>query len=153
MADPRMPGAPYRSNRLQGAGPASAGRSGARSQRQCRRGARIAIAGQARQCRADPQLARLGLSAGRSEGFVSSSISRQLVLWLAVPLMLLSLCGALVHYFNSVAPGVIDSDRRLKEAAAALMAHVSVKNGGIELDANLVAAPRLPSSDSTAYVL
>jgi hypothetical protein len=47
----------------------------------------------------------------RSEIRVSSSISRQLVFWLAVPLMLLALCGALVHYFNSVAPGVISSDR------------------------------------------
>jgi len=28
--------------------------------------------------------------------------------------MLLALCGALVHYFNNVAPGVISSDRRLK---------------------------------------
>jgi two-component system sensor histidine kinase TctE len=35
---------------------------------------------------------------------MTSSISRQLVFWLAVPLMLLALCGALVHYFNSVAP-------------------------------------------------
>jgi len=38
---------------------------------------------------------------------VTSSISRRLILWLAVPLMLLALCGALVHYFNNVAPGVI----------------------------------------------
>ena len=44
---------------------------------------------------------------------MTSSISRQLILWLAIPLMLLALCGALVHYFNSVAPGVISSDRRL----------------------------------------
>src|SRR5450631_3737685 len=153
MADPRMPGAPYRSNRLQGAGPASAGRSGARSQRQCRRGARVAIAGQAWACGADPQLARFGLSAGRSEVRVSSSISRQLVLWLAVPLMLLSLCGALVHYFNSVAPGVINSDRRLKEAAGALMAHVQVKDGQVGLDAHSATQPHLPPPDSVDYVL
>ena len=36
---------------------------------------------------------------------VTSSISRQLIFWLAVPLMLVALCGALVHYFNNVAPG------------------------------------------------
>ena len=60
---------------------------------------------------------------------MSSSISRQLVLWLAVPLMLLALCGALVHYFNSVAPGVISSDRRLKEAANALMARLQIESG------------------------
>jgi two-component system, OmpR family, sensor histidine kinase TctE len=66
---------------------------------------------------------------------VRSSISRQLVLWLAVPLTLLALCGALVHYFNSIAPGVISSDRRLKEAAGAVMAH------------------RLPSPDSVLYAV
>jgi hypothetical protein len=67
--------------------------------------------------------------------------------------MLLSLCGALVHYFNSVAPGVINSDRRLKEAAGALMAHVLVKNGEIELDTSSALPPRLPSPDSMAYAL
>ena len=90
-----------------------------------RRSARLAVAGQTGQCRGDPQPARPRLSTGRSESRVSSSISRQLVLWLAVPLMLLALCGALVHYFNNVAPGVISSDRRLKEAANALMARIA----------------------------
>ena len=65
---------------------------------------------------------------------MTSSISRRLILWLAVPLMLLALCGALVHYFNNVAPGVISSDRRLKEAVSAVMAHVrittAVEGGG-----------------------
>jgi hypothetical protein len=56
---------------------------------------------------------------------VSSSISRQLIFWLAVPLLLMALCGALVHYFNSVAPGIISSDRRLKEAANSLMAQAA----------------------------
>lgn len=84
---------------------------------------------------------------------MSSSISRQLVLWLAVPLMLLSLCGALVHYFNSVAPGVINSDRRLKDAAAALMAHVQVKDGQVGLDVISTTPPLLPPPDSVAFVL
>ncbi len=84
---------------------------------------------------------------------MNSSISRQLVLWLAVPLMLLSLCGALVHYFNSVAPGVIDSDRRLKEAAGALMAHLQVKDGQVVLDVDAATTPHLPPPDSVAYVL
>ena len=53
---------------------------------------------------------------------MSSSISRRLVFWLAVPLMLLALCGALVHYFNNVAPAMITSDQRLKGATNALMA-------------------------------
>jgi two-component system sensor histidine kinase TctE len=84
---------------------------------------------------------------------VSSSISRQLVLWLAVPLMLLALCGALVHYFNAVAPGVVDSDRRLREAANALMAHVRVTDAGVTVDAESTAVPALPPPDSVAYAV
>jgi two-component system sensor histidine kinase TctE len=84
---------------------------------------------------------------------VSSSISRQLVLWLAVPLMLLALCGALVHYFNNVAPSVISSDRRLKEASNALMAHVRIKDGQVTLDTKSDTPPRLPSPDSVIYTV
>jgi len=82
---------------------------------------------------------------------VSSSISRQLVLWLAVPLMLLALCGALVHYFSSVAPGVISSDRRLKEAANALMAHLQTERGPPSLDSDPNRKPPLPAPDAVAY--
>ena len=89
-----------------------------------------------------------GLSVGRSEAGVSSSISRQLVFWLAVPLMLLALCGALVHYFNSVAPGVISSDRRLRDAATALMARLTVENGRVRLDETAGGKPPLPAPDS-----
>ncbi len=84
---------------------------------------------------------------------MSSSISRQLVLWLAVPLMLLSLCGALVHYFNSVAPGVISSDRRLKDAANALMARLQVEPDQVSLDTSSRAKPPLPAPDSIAYAV
>jgi two-component system sensor histidine kinase TctE len=84
---------------------------------------------------------------------VNSSISRQLILWLAIPLMLVALCGALVHYFNNVAPGVIGSDRRLKEAAVALMAHVSVKQGQVALDPDPNRKPPLPRPDSIRYAL
>jgi len=83
---------------------------------------------------------------------VRSSISRQLVLWLAIPLMLLALCGALVHYFNNVAPGVLTSDRRLKEAAIAVAAHVHVKDGQISLERS-EAAPRLPAADSVLFAV
>jgi hypothetical protein len=79
---------------------------------------------------------------------VNSSISRRLIFWLAVPLMLLALCGGLIHYFNSVAPGVISSDRRLKAAANALMIHLAVDNQRFTLDANLNAKPPLPAPDS-----
>jgi len=84
---------------------------------------------------------------------VNSSISRQLILWLAIPLMLVALCGALVHYFNNVAPGVIGSDRRLKEAAIALMAHVSIKQGQVALDPDPNRKPPLPRPDSIRYAL
>ncbi|HEY2463516.1 MAG TPA: sensor histidine kinase [Steroidobacteraceae bacterium] len=84
---------------------------------------------------------------------MTSSISRQLILWLAIPLMLVALCGALIHYFNNVAPVVISSDRRLKDAANALMAHVSVKQGRVVLDLNPYVRPFLPTADSVKYVL
>lgn len=82
---------------------------------------------------------------------MTSSISRQLILWLAIPLMLVALCGALIHYFNNVAPVVISSDRRLKDAANSLMAHVVVKQGQVELDPFI--KPFLPHADSIRYVL
>ena len=83
---------------------------------------------------------------------MNASISRQLVLWLAVPLMLLALCGALVHYFNNVAPGVISSDRRLKEAAAALMSRLQFEPAGVTLDAAPGGKP-LPAADSVSYAV
>lgn len=84
---------------------------------------------------------------------MTASISRQLIFWLAVPLMLMALCGALVHYFNSVAPGVISSDRRLKEAANALMAHVVVKDGRAAIDTLAAGKPPLPATDAIRYAL
>jgi two-component system sensor histidine kinase TctE len=70
-----------------------------------------------------------------------------------MPLMLLALCGALVHYFNSIAPGVISSDRRLREAANALMARVQVAGGQITLDANPNGATAPPVPDSIKYAV
>jgi two-component system, OmpR family, sensor histidine kinase TctE len=84
---------------------------------------------------------------------VTSSISRQLVFWLAVPLMLLALCGALVHYLNSVAPGVISSDRRLKEAANALMSRIEIDGGAVTLDTTARGKLPLPASDSVKYAV
>jgi two-component system sensor histidine kinase TctE len=84
---------------------------------------------------------------------MTSSISRQLVFWLAVPLMLLALCGALVHYFNNIAPSVISSDRRLKEATNALIAHVTIKDGRASLEPNSEGRPALPAADSVRYAL
>jgi two-component system sensor histidine kinase TctE len=76
-----------------------------------------------------------------------------LIFWLAVPLMLLALCGALVHYFNNVAPGVISSDRRLKDGASAVMAHLQFRDGQIVLDASSNMPPRLPTAESLTYVV
>lgn len=69
--------------------------------------------------------------------------------------MLLALCGGLVHYFNNIAPGVISSDRRLREAANALMARVLIKDGQVTLDATAGtdARPPLPAPDSIKYAL
>jgi two-component system, OmpR family, sensor histidine kinase TctE len=84
---------------------------------------------------------------------VTSSISRRLIFWLTVPLMLMALCGSLVHYFNNIAPGVISSDRRLKDAANSLMTRVLVKDGTITLDSNPDRSPPLPAPDSIRFAL
>lgn len=75
---------------------------------------------------------------------MTSSISRRLIFWLTVPLMLMALCGSLVHYFNNIAPGVINSDKRLKDAANALMTRVLVKDGAVILDSSSDRKPPLP---------
>jgi two-component system, OmpR family, sensor histidine kinase TctE len=84
---------------------------------------------------------------------VSSSISRQLVLWLAVPLMLLALCGALLHYFNNVAPSVIGLDQHLREASNALMARIEVNDGQVTLDTAADGKTPLPPADSVVYAV
>src|SRR5580700_7876091 len=153
MAGARVFGATPRPDRLQGASAASRGWSGPGHHGQRRRSAHFTPARQTRHGGDHSQLTRLGVSAGRSETPVTSSISRQLILWLAIPLMLLALCGALIHYFNNVAPVVISSDRRLKDAASSLMGRVEVKQGQVAIDPNPRLKPPLPSADSIKYVL
>ena len=63
-----------------------------------------------------------------------TSISRQLIFWLAIPLMLMALFGALVQYFNVIAPSVLSSDRRLKEASNSIMSHLVFKDGALSLN-------------------
>jgi two-component system sensor histidine kinase TctE len=75
------------------------------------------------------------------------------VLWLAVPLTLLALCGALLHYFNSVAPTVMSSDRRMKAAAAAVMADLEVRHGRIAPAGAAADPQRLPGADSVLYAV
>ena len=84
---------------------------------------------------------------------MSSSISRTLVFWLAVPLTLLALCGALVHYVNSVAPQVMSADRHLKETATALAAHLQVTDGRVQLLASAPGEPPVPPDGSIRYSL
>jgi two-component system, OmpR family, sensor histidine kinase TctE len=84
---------------------------------------------------------------------VNNSISRQLIFWLAIPLLAMALCAALVHYFNNVAPGVLDSDRRLRDASNSIMAHVLVTNNRITLDASPEAARALPAPDVIKFAL
>jgi two-component system sensor histidine kinase TctE len=83
---------------------------------------------------------------------MNSSISRQLILWLAVPLMLMALCSALVHYLNNVAPAMISNDRRLKDAANAFMAHTQVVDGRWSL-AHADGPPAMPAPDSAVYAV
>ncbi len=84
---------------------------------------------------------------------MNSSISRTLVFWLAVPLTLLALCGALVHYFNSVAPQVMSTDRHLKETANALADRLRVEDGHVQLIAAASGKPLLPPDGSMRFAL
>ena len=84
---------------------------------------------------------------------MSSSISRRLIFWLAVPLMLVALCGALVHYLNHVAPAMISSDLRLKEATNALMSRTQVANGRWSVDTQADGRPAVPGAESAVYAL
>src|ERR1700729_1648277 len=154
MAGTGVPGTAGRVGRPPKTPAAGGGQPGPGQHAERRGSPHLPVAGQNRPRRHRPQLARPGVPPRRSKIHVTSSISRQLIFWLAIPLMLLALCGALVHYFNSVAPGVISSDRRLKDAANALMAHVLIKDGQITLDTGAGAGkPALPSPDSIRYAL
>src|ERR1700734_1234945 len=154
MVGAGVPGTTRRVDRPERASAAGGSQPGPGHHAKCRRSPYLSVAGQDRHRRHRSQLTRPGLPPRRSKNHVTSSISRQLIFWLAIPLMLLALCGALVHYFNSVAPGVISSDRRLKEAANALMAHVLIKDGQNTLDTGGGAGkPALPPPDSIRYAL
>src|SRR5580700_5167208 len=153
MAGARMPGAACRTDRLEGASAAGGGQSGSRHHAQRRGSAHLPAARQTRHCRRRAQPARVGIPPRRSQIRVTSSISRQLIFWLAVPLMLIALCGGLIHYFNSVAPGVISSDRRLKGAANALIMHLGFENQRFNLAANPDAKPPLPAPESIDYAV
>ncbi len=66
---------------------------------------------------------------------MNPSISRRLVFWLAMPLTLLALCGALARYWGIVAPQVASTDQRLRHEAATLAARLRIEHGRITVDA------------------
>ncbi len=81
---------------------------------------------------------------------MNSSISRQLIFWLAIPLMLVALCGALAHYLDNVAPAMHSGDLRLRNATAALSERIRFANGRWSLAAPPDAAgPLTPVADIT----
>jgi len=66
---------------------------------------------------------------------VNASIGRRLVFWLAVPLTVLSLCGALARYWGTVAPRVASVDQRLRRQAEVLTRRLRIENGRVTVDA------------------
>ena len=65
--------------------------------------------------------------------------------------MLVALCGALIHYMNNVAPTMIGTDQRLKDASSALMSHLQIVDGHWSVDARAAGRP-LPG-DSMVYAM
>lgn len=71
---------------------------------------------------------------------MSASISRRLVFWLAVPLTLLALCGALARYWGNVVPQVASVDVRLRRAAGTLTQRLRIADGRVTIAAPIDAA-------------
>ncbi len=65
-----------------------------------------------------------------------TSISRKLILWLAIPLSLLALCGGLLHYFNAIAPQLLNTDQALKDAQKSLSIRVDIVAGQVQISGN-----------------
>ncbi|MDE1922264.1 MAG: sensor histidine kinase N-terminal domain-containing protein [Gammaproteobacteria bacterium] len=65
---------------------------------------------------------------------MNPSISRRLVFWLAMPLTLLALCGALARYWGVVAPRVASIDQRLRHEAVTLAERLRIERGRITVD-------------------
>ena len=82
-----------------------------------------------------------------------SSISRRLLLWLAIPLLLVALCGAMVHYLSNLAPGVINSDHRLREASNSIMQRIVVKEGQVTLNMESGAGLPPPPGEALTFNL
>ena len=66
---------------------------------------------------------------------MSASIGRRLVFWLAVPLTVLALCGALARDWGIVAPRVATVDARLRRQAETLIRGLRIDRGRVTVDA------------------
>ncbi len=66
---------------------------------------------------------------------MNTSISRRLVFWLAVPLTVLALCGALARYWGSLVPRVASVDARLRRSAGNLAGRLRIENGRVTIEA------------------
>ena len=66
---------------------------------------------------------------------MNASIGRRLVFWLAVPLTVLALCGALARYWGTVVPRVASVDARLRRQAETLIRGLRIEHGRVVVDA------------------
>ncbi len=66
---------------------------------------------------------------------MNTSIGRRLVFWLAVPLTVLALCGALARYWGIVAPRVATVDARLRRQAETLIRGLRIEHDRVIVDA------------------
>ena len=66
---------------------------------------------------------------------MNASIGRRLVFWLAVPLTVLALCGALARDWGIVAPRVATVDARLRRQAETLIRGLRIDRGRVTVDA------------------
>ncbi len=66
---------------------------------------------------------------------MNPSIGRRLVFWLAVPLTVLALCGALARYWGTVVPRVASVDARLRRQAETLARGLRIERGRVTVDA------------------
>lgn len=66
---------------------------------------------------------------------MNPSIGRRLVFWLAVPLTVLALCGALARYWGTVVPRVASVDARLRRQAETLIRGLRIERGRVTVDA------------------
>ena len=65
----------------------------------------------------------------------------------------MALCGAMVHYLSNIAPGVISSDHRLREAANSIMQRIVAKEGQVTLNMDSAAGLPAPPGEGLTFNL